>query len=110
MIKSINLWIKEWRWLLIILAIAALAGAAFLIGSNLGGASSVGSVGIFSALIDIVKIPFVLVFVFLSLRLRDRIAGINWKREKANLFGTPLSSAIYFASWVIGISLIVAFL
>lgn len=97
--------IKEWRWTSIALILALLAAVVFVTGYTLGG---VGRTGLFSAMLSIVEIPFLVVFLFLALRLRDRIGGINWQKSKVTIMKEPLSAAIYFSAWVIGVSWIIS--
>ena len=106
--ENIKRMFQEWKWVLVVAMIGLLAVSVWLTGKSLAGAESIGTVGLFSAMIDVIKIPFLVVFMFLSLRLRDRIAGINWKRAKRKIEDDAMSAAIYFSSWVIAIAVIIA--
>ncbi|MFW6339506.1 MAG: hypothetical protein ACOC0Q_01415 [Wenzhouxiangella sp.] len=59
-------------------------------------------------LISLILIPVCVLALFLSLRVRDRIAGISWPAMRGKILGTPTGAALYAAGWVIGVSLIIA--
>jgi len=104
----INEILKEWKWAIVMMVVVLLPGLVWVIGDRLGGSGSIGMVGIFSALLDVIKVPFLVAFLFLSLRLRDRLGGIDWKMARDSIQASSMASAIYFGAWVVAVALIIA--
>ena len=58
--------------------------------------------------ITLLLIPIAVAGLFIALRLRDRIAGIEWPKLRAKVTGTPQAAAIYSAAWIIALGLILS--
>lgn len=97
--------LREWKWIIVLVLFLMGCALSWTIGRGLGG---VADVGIFSALINVLAIPFLVGSLFLSLRLRDRIGGIDWPKMRDAITDDPFAAAIYAGAWVIGVSVIIA--
>lgn len=57
---------------------------------------------------SLLLIPVAVLAIFVALRWRDRVAGIQWPDLRDRLLETPTSAAIYASAWVLGVALIVS--
>lgn len=104
-IDRIRGFVAGWRWSVVAAVVAGLAVLVWMLSSAVGG---VASVGLFSALLQVALIPLAVAALFISLRLRDRLAGIDWPKMRNEISSTPLTAAVYCAAWVLAVALLVS--
>ena len=94
------------HWLLIFTAVTlgAALGALLAMPDDLGtgSASSLFGVGL---VIDLVRAGVGVTLVYLLLRMRDTVMGLDFVGELHKMLADPRATAIYLAAWILGLFL-----
>lgn len=100
--------IGEWPWWVVGLAVAALIALTGYVSASLG---EMGTVSVFSSLVALALVPFAFAALFISLRLADRIGGMDWSKMRRMISETPMTATIYATGrWIAGAMIIAAVL
>lgn len=104
MIKKIKEFFSEWRWIAVALLIAGMLIGALILGS----VTDVGAFGAYSVLLDLLVIPVAVASLFLSLRLADRLGGMNWGRLRSQIMEEPMTATAYAVGRWISMAIIIS--
>jgi hypothetical protein len=92
------------HWLLVFTAVVAGAalGALLAMPQDLGTGSAQSLFGV-GLVIDLIRAGLGVALVYLLLRLRDVVMGIDFRDQLSHVFSEPVGGAIYFGAWVLGL-------
>ncbi|NOQ32453.1 MAG: hypothetical protein GQ570_15195 [Helicobacteraceae bacterium] len=71
----------------------------------------IGNVAEFTLLDTLIRVGLVIIastMLFMSLRIRDRIAKIDFQESFKIMQGDPIALSIYYSTWVFGLCIITA--
>jgi len=95
---------KGWPWWLLAGAIMGVVLGLAAFADVLGGTAQVG---IFSSLLRLSLIPFAVATLFISLRIADKLAGLNWPTMRDKITSDPWTTTTYACTRWIAIALII---